>query len=53
MSSSGAADGEWFRIEVLKALGQRIQHCRAEHMSNIEHDIVGSPMLDEMPAIGS
>src|SRR5271169_1856457 len=43
----GGGCGKRFWIKVLKAFSQGVQHCWAEHMRNIEHDIVRSPVLDE------
>src|ERR1700692_574498 len=32
-------------IEVVKIRGQRRDHCRAQHVADVEHDIVGPPVL--------
>jgi hypothetical protein len=42
-----SADDERFRIEILKARCERVQHGRGENVGHIEHDIVGAAALDE------
>jgi hypothetical protein len=35
------------RIERAEFLGKRRNHCRAQRMRDIEHDVVGAPVFDK------